>query len=101
MVITSPGVFSELYIYGVLRETIAIVDPAPIAESITQRRKPSEMATADMQTIYRAQLASLWESIEGSQVNLLTSDTLIKVTTTYRAAMAPEIITVCSRSSHC
>ncbi|CAO3675871.1 unnamed protein product [Umbelopsis ramanniana] len=44
-----------------------INDPAPIAESITQRRKPSEMATADMQTIYRAQLASLWESIEGSQ----------------------------------
>lgn len=45
-----------------------VLDPAPIAESITQRRKPSEMATADMQTIYRAQLASLWESIEGSQV---------------------------------
>lgn len=85
-----------------LRETIAVVDPAPIAESITQRRKPSEMATADMQTIYRAQLASLWESIEGSQVNPSTSGILIKeVTTTYRAAMAPEIITVCSRSSHC
>lgn len=67
-------VFFFLYfLYGLLRETIAIVDPAPIAESITQRRKPSEMATADMQTIYRAQLASLWESIEGSQVNSSTS----------------------------
>jgi hypothetical protein len=62
-----------------LQKRFLFLDPAPIAESITQRRKPSEMATADMQTIYRAQLASLWESIEGSQVNLVISEILVKI----------------------
>ncbi|CAM0139200.1 unnamed protein product [Umbelopsis sp. WA50703] len=44
-----------------------INDTTPISESITQRRKPTPMATSDMQTIYRVQLSALWQSIEGAQ----------------------------------
>ncbi|CAO3638718.1 unnamed protein product [Cunninghamella echinulata] len=42
-------------------------EEAVINEIVLPSRKPSELMSSDMQSIYRAQLTALWENVEGSQ----------------------------------
>jgi hypothetical protein len=37
-------------------------------EVVLSARKPSDLMSTDLQGVYRSQLTSLWENVEGSQV---------------------------------
>lgn len=45
------------------------IDDNEVNEIVLPSRRPSELMSSDMQSIYRAQLTALWENVEGSQVN--------------------------------
>lgn len=45
-----------------------LLDAIGLNDAILPQRKHSDMIPSDLQSIFRAQIAALWENVEGSQV---------------------------------
>lgn len=48
-----------------------LLDAIGLNDAILPQRKHSDMIPSDLQSIFRAQIAALWENVEGSQVSIV------------------------------
>ncbi|CAO3614650.1 unnamed protein product [Cunninghamella blakesleeana] len=61
------GIWDGFLAMSIQSDDINTNDDNEVNQIVLPSRRPSELMSSDMQSVYRAQLTALWENVEGSQ----------------------------------